>query len=624
MFCGKCGKQIEDGKAFCPFCGAAVEAPSEAVNEPAAEVLANSEAPAPQMGYEAPAEPVVPVKKKGGKAILISAIVAAVAVLVALAIVFDIFGILGFVTKTFGSDSDYFRYAEKNALETQSGSIYDAYDDILELYEDGEAANETEIKLNIGDSAESLLKTYLGSIDLSEFKNLSFKLDTNLKDGKFAADLNGKVAGEDMGAKVVLDSKANKRYLELPGEETKPAAVELPAEFKNVIPAASDIDYSEYLPNGKELKALVQKYSDIIFDNIDDVQKIGSSITVGGITESCSALQLDVDEKLIYTCVLAIIEECRDDEEVKEMLEDIQALIVKLGGSNETNLYNSLLSALNSGQATIQENLTKLAGQDGKKLLTIVSYVSSSSEVIGREIYSYNGDEKTLYSSTLRATDGDKFALQTKANADGDQVIFDMAGTGDFGSDYSFSGTVCAVVDGETLELLKLEGKDVICDGNDYSGSIVMKLGKGIASKLEGMASTFITLLNPSIEFKYNITDDVADFSINLLKDTELLVGIDINSKSKDASDVNYQPKDVYEADDADDLKDWLEEGGFAIPDLFGSETSDEEMATSNDYLDYYDMEDDSDYDSDYDSDVYDYSEDDFDFSDYNFDEDEY
>jgi len=87
MFCAKCGKQIPDGSAVCPFCGAPMAAPQAPQAAPVAPQAPQAAPVAPQTGYAVP--PVAPVyapvapkeKKPVNKLPIIIGAIAAAAVL---------------------------------------------------------------------------------------------------------------------------------------------------------------------------------------------------------------------------------------------------------------------------------------------------------------------------------------------------------------------------------------------------------------------------------------------------------------------------------------------------------------------------------------------------------------
>lgn len=87
MFCAKCGKQIPDGSAVCPFCGAPMAAPQAPQAAPVAPQAPQAAPAAPQTGYAVP--PVAPVyapvapkeKKPVNKLPIIIGAIAAAAVL---------------------------------------------------------------------------------------------------------------------------------------------------------------------------------------------------------------------------------------------------------------------------------------------------------------------------------------------------------------------------------------------------------------------------------------------------------------------------------------------------------------------------------------------------------------
>ena len=117
MFCAKCGKQIPDGSAVCPFCGAPMAAPQAPQAAPVAPQAPQAAPVAPQTGYAVPPvapvyAPVAPKEKKPVNKLPI--IIGAIAAAAVLAIV--LYLILHDGAKAVVKD--YLNYAEKAEKES--------------------------------------------------------------------------------------------------------------------------------------------------------------------------------------------------------------------------------------------------------------------------------------------------------------------------------------------------------------------------------------------------------------------------------------------------------------------------------------------------------------------------
>lgn len=116
MFCAKCGKQIPDGSAVCPFCGAPMAAPQAPQAAPVAPQAPQAAPAAPQTGYAVPPvapvyAPVAPKEKKpvNKLPIIIGAIAAAAVIAIVLYLILHD-GAKSLV-------KDYIKYQEKKAEE---------------------------------------------------------------------------------------------------------------------------------------------------------------------------------------------------------------------------------------------------------------------------------------------------------------------------------------------------------------------------------------------------------------------------------------------------------------------------------------------------------------------------
>ena len=87
MFCFKCGKEIPDNSAFCPFCGAKQE--SAAPSAPASDVEAKPAAAPSGAGYAQPVN-TSPIKKAQYNLLCILGMVISL-----ISLVFNYFGLVG-------------------------------------------------------------------------------------------------------------------------------------------------------------------------------------------------------------------------------------------------------------------------------------------------------------------------------------------------------------------------------------------------------------------------------------------------------------------------------------------------------------------------------------------------
>ncbi len=170
MFCAKCGKQIPDGSAVCPFCGAPLAAPQAAAPQAAPQV-------APQVAPQA-VPPVAPVyapaaapkaKKPINKLTLIIACVAAALVL----------GIVLYLILHDGAKAvvkDYLNYQE-DAAEQESAFLMKKSEKALkalDLLDDDDDDDDDDVSWSVKGS-----KFYSGKDD--EFEGLCNYIEDKMK-----------------------------------------------------------------------------------------------------------------------------------------------------------------------------------------------------------------------------------------------------------------------------------------------------------------------------------------------------------------------------------------------------------------------------------------------------------
>ncbi len=165
MFCAKCGKQIPDGSAVCPFCGAPLAAPQAAAPQAAPQVAPQAVPPVAPV-YAPAAAPKA--KKPINKLTLIIACVAAALVL----------GIVLYLILHDGAKAivkDYLKYAEESS-EQESKFMVKSSEKALKALDllDDDDDDDDDVSWSVKGS-----KSYSGKDD--PFEGLCAYIEKNMK-----------------------------------------------------------------------------------------------------------------------------------------------------------------------------------------------------------------------------------------------------------------------------------------------------------------------------------------------------------------------------------------------------------------------------------------------------------
>lgn len=93
---------------------------------------------------------------------------------------------------------------------------------------------------------------------------------------------------------------------------------------------SSGVEYQEMLdevkntlPDAKTVDKVLNTYVDVAFDNISDVSKSSDKIEAEDVSQSVTALTTTLDGQYAYDTAYEMLETLKDDENIKEIIENI-------------------------------------------------------------------------------------------------------------------------------------------------------------------------------------------------------------------------------------------------------------------------------------------------------------
>ena len=597
MLCKFCGKEIEENSVFCAECGKPVEN-SQAEGPVVDENIAQPNFAEPQVE-----EPVKKPKKK------LAAIIAAVVAVVLIAVVTvasNFETVQGFFLKSFGSNDKYFMYVESKAFGSVTDEVSEYYGTVVDSLK-LDAAAETSVKLNVGDSALSLLESTLDpSSDFSWLNTVTLDMNVNLKDNleKVAAALN--INGEsfvDMDMIMNLESgETFMAFLSMSDKYLKTGTGILEDEdYVGITELYSDPEFKEVLPSEKELNKLLDKYIKIIFENMDEIEKSSDVLEVSGIEKKYTTLEVKIEQEDAKNIAKAVLEAAKADKELKKYIEDIAAYLEKKNMNDDAGIaYDVFLDSIEGAINDIEE-----ASSEDDTSVSWIDYVDANHEIVGRKIVVDN--EEILYYALV--SDGKDFAFELEVA----EVV--VAGTGT-GKGNTINGEFS--VKSKEEKLCDVVVTDFKTNTDYLNGNIRIKPSSEILEAM-GIAddgATVLSIANLALEINCVSSKDSAETAINLISGDEIFVGLTFSGKEVAASPIELpDTANVYSEDEIDK---WLEgiDTDALIKKFEGLGVSSDLIAIIESmlYPSYnYDMED---YDmEDYDFEDYDYE--DFDMEDY-------
>ncbi len=601
MFCKNCGKELAEGAAFCAECGQPVTQEAPAAETPVAEIPV--EMPAEEAASAVPAEdvtavaqaddgaalqeaaspaetpapvveeaPAVPVSKKR-RFPFKWAIAAAVAVAAVVALVLNMGTIVGSVIKTFGSDTDYYKYVELKTVKNGTDTVTDYYGLFKDTFTDSNQKVEGSFRPVLGDDAQELLELLPVDMELDWLNDLKLSYTSNIKDDTMMFELAVAVAdGDPLKAIAIMNKADGKLYAGLPSVDdtyleldmnvaTDTAEDVMDSDMGIVAPTVSNNSVldtflgdteltdklSELLPSDKEMDKLLDRYLSLVLDMVEVESAESVILKIDGVEQSCTESTITVTQKLCADIMIAVVTEAKTDKDIKAIIDDAQKFLNEQKLDEEIDLYTEYGKAMDEALAVLAD--LKATASD-EVFAEMKTYISKQHEIIGRRV-EVSGREVFYYATAKK---GSAFASEMiVANA------VKLSGKGTEKGDV-VSGDFELEVNGEAIIELTVKDFDKSKAEEGYlNGSFRIAPKKALLEMMGAgkEATLLLSTYDPSLEFVAKNSKNATELAINLYKDESLLVGLVFESKTSKADKVTI-PENTLNVTDEDSVMEWF------------------------------------------------------------------
>ncbi len=550
MLCKNCGKEILDDAQICPECGTDLTAPETEQKEDA--VISEqpvADAPETTTNNENAAGSEDIVSKllgfvKGHKKVLIGI----GAALLALILVCNLSNIAGFFVKAFGSEADYFRYVEEKALDDYTETLTNTYGTYLDIL-DCNYGYEMDVELELGKEALSLIEDST-DMDMKWLNDIAVAFAANMKNDMAQANVIFEIDGKEIiDADAIVDIKNGDIFLALLNLSDKYLTISdmMPTDENAAMGAAVSTEMItkivDKLPSEKKMNKLINKYLKIALDQIEDVSESKETLKIGDIEEKVTALKFKCKEKTVLNMGIAVLEELSNDKDVKNIIEDVAAVLADEGLIESTDgIYDSFLGGIDMALTELEDMKDGELSKDN--MLVLTDYVNSKHEIVGRSIKV--GEEEVLSYAT--AHKGSKFEFEFKAG----ELKLTGAGKDKSGK---IDGEFKLSADGKKMLDIVVSDFDTdkIKDGK-ISGTFKVDPTANMYSELMGNDSGMLAALNLEFEFIIDADNESGEIEVNLIENDELFVGVVLTYDSGNGDKVSApSDKDQVEMEEFDE-----------------------------------------------------------------------
>lgn len=579
MKCSNCGADLREGEHFCPVCGQAAESVETVQNaETTGTAWTQDSAQNPddtkdvwaQTGTQSTVVPDLEDKKKK-KGVKIGIAVAVAAVLVV--------GVAAGakvaqkIRKLTMSTADYYQYVETKNRDANGELVFGYYDAVREAMVGASDAKSANIKLEISDTAKSLLS--LTGADFSGFENLELDVVSGREKEEYSNQI--KIRGNDndlITMNTYMDTKGKKAYYQIP--EFSESYLDVSAMFneKETVESGEDdilgdsmngisagtnsgvvmsplfptYDYDKIFIETKDLKSIYERYTDILIKSAKNVKKSEVSCKAEDVTQKADNYKVTMNGKEVVSLTEELLKKLKEDKEIKKFIEGID----KTAYEKFTEDIEEVLGGINS---EIKEDDFKVS---------LETFVSSDDKIFGRTLVIEDAGEKILVIKAVCPQDGDKFGYELSitdgehkeyANLHGKGTLKNGVMNGEFvlGLDDSLNITGNEAVSLEKLLIIGFEDYDLSkWDKGEAKGTVTYST--------EALAA----LANYSLQIEAEGSAKESKGTIKVMAGKDALVTIYVTSKS-DTKPVSTKPSEsatVYDVENEEDMLQYQSEMG--------------------------------------------------------------
>lgn len=569
MFCRNCGSKIEDGNVFCTQCGAAVMGADAQPQVPQAQ-------PAPAPAKEdfvlaSPTEKPVKQKKPRSKKWIAPVAILCVIAIAVVAVVLNwnaITGLFGGGMQASGNHNggdsskltgaEHLSKVENNSLGGYADSVSKVYGQLLKN-ETFAGGAQTSLTLRVGDDMLDLLMDNTGA-DLSWLSEFGLNMDVNTQDALAQAKLKLLLEGKKLlDLDVIFDSDSEKIWMAIPDLSSDYLEMDLAelglnlGDFGNTMESVSALQAA--LPSEETVNTLLKKYIAIVLESIEDADKETETLELDGLKQNATALTVKITEKDLLNIAIKILEEAKNDQALKGIVEEFGAYIDSTNPNNVGIDYYAEFT--NAVELAIKNLNDELASASAENYIRITTYVDSADKVIGRTLKVVSGGEtvQTLYYRTV--TEGDNFRFKASVS----ELVITGSGTV---KENVLDGEYTVTVSDTEYLVLKISDFDQAKLERGYlSGTIRLEPSSQLIKELVGNSNLTI-FADLALELKLDTSDTAANVDIDVFANDSLLVGLTMNTKITDGSSIKKpSSKDTVNAMDEEEVMEWIQDMDF-------------------------------------------------------------
>ncbi len=420
--------------------------------------------------------------------------------------------------KTFSDPKEHLEYAYDKTVSSSVEEYFEVYDkqmaDAEKQFENGISAD-IKAKVNIGDKLLALVSE---GLDLSFINNIVINMGGSVdKEGKFAVDMALGTAEETaVSLDMIMDMASEKVYMAVPElVADKYMSIDMDTDGAGIDMGEymSNITSYDYMPDGKTIAAIIDRYAGIVIDSVKDATSEEGSITVGAIEKECTVIKSAYSEKDALDLAKPFLEQLKADEDIKTVVENYIDVIVSVTG--ETFSWNDdVVPGIDNALADLEAEYADASEEDE---LFVTFYIDKDNNLMG-VVFEAEGDKFSLIAAEADGKNAFEFMV-TEYGEEAAKII----ANGEKNKDI-YSGVIDIYAYGEEMMSAKIENLPTAADTTKFENAVItLSFADAIAAEMglealgmENVPTIVITMSgeqNKSIDMTLAILDGEAEFA---------------------------------------------------------------------------------------------------------------
>ncbi len=356
---------------------------------------------------------------------------------------------------------------------------------------------------------------------------------------------------------------------------------------------------SEYTKEIEALMAPAQsilaRYLDCATGAISDVTRSDYTLSAGSVSEACYRFDVKLTEEQLYDVAIAILEEAKNDDELKSFIKDFMGAVADYSASIGANaddgayMYYAISDEIDEAlsSSSIQDAIDDLrdelsSASFSDESLPFSIFVNKAGELIGFAMNVDGVDVNIAYT-----TSGMDDAFLLELTVDGRDYI-KLEGAGKINGN-KYSGEYKLYADGDEMCTFTYKNNDMTGSekGEAVDCQISFKLSDTTVSMIAAGDSALSALLS-GLEFGIGIVGDTdeAKMSVFANKNGKLLVNIALAAKLSEVKNPIKVPSKSVSATAEADIMSWVQGCNFSkIVDNLKSSGLPKELSSQLDQL---------------------------------------